>query len=100
MSWVLLTPSCWALVFGTCPSLPGSEKSGTPCARMHREKASGLAVTELPDAADPPPDGGPMLATLGEFEPPQAATPSTMPAAPMTATMTGPARRLLQRRIV
>jgi hypothetical protein len=67
---------------------------------MHREKASGLAVTELLDATDRPPDGEPMLATRGEFEPLQAATPTTMTAAPMTAAMPGPAPRMSRRRIV
>jgi hypothetical protein len=63
MSWVLLTPRSWALTLGTCPSLAGSGKPGIPCPRKHREKASGLAVAELPDAADLPPDGDPTLAT-------------------------------------
>jgi hypothetical protein len=67
---------------------------------MHREKASGLAVTELLDDEDLPPDPDPTLATRGEFELLQAATPKTMTAAPMTADMAGPTRRMSRRQIV
>src|SRR5437762_9125200 len=39
----LLTPSCCGPTFGRAPLLSGSGKFGTPCERMQREKARGLA---------------------------------------------------------
>ena len=50
--WELLTPSCCAL--GNFESLDGSGKFGTPCERMHWEKASSEEFPDPPASDEPP----------------------------------------------
>src|SRR6185437_11216107 len=71
-----LTPTCCGVTLGTPPRLAGSGKSGTPCDRMQREKATAweFAVRELTTA---PADGG---------RPPQAADRTRTAAVMMAAT--------------
>jgi hypothetical protein len=81
----LLTPSCCAVSFWMTPLPLGSGKFGTPCERMHWEKASGLFDAKMLGDEDPPPEDEATLATPGVFEPLHAAISRARPAAAMMA---------------
>jgi hypothetical protein len=82
----LPTPTCCGVTFGTPPLLVGSGKSGTPCERMQREKATADGESADPPALGEPPgsaeDGLPLHAAASSARPAVAMSMGTgfMPA--------------------